>query len=116
MNSKTPKYHKGQVVYVSLLSQQGLPKNDFAKSGVLVSCQWYPSRNRLVYSVKMDDNALMPITEDCLVPVKAPWQVATQTSTAHRRSSKSAGRPSPQDLRGWSNHRSSSTGHGQSAP
>ncbi len=75
---KEPKYHKGQVVYIGLLDRQGQPKNDlarrystyFAKSGVLVRCQRYRNREQLVYTVRMDGNELILVTEDCLVPVK----------------------------------------------
>ncbi len=42
----------------------------FAKSGVLVRCQRYPSRERRVYTVKMDSNEVIQLTEDCLIPVK----------------------------------------------
>ncbi len=39
----------------------------FAKSGILVRCQWHPNREWLVFTVKMDSKELIQLTEDCLI-------------------------------------------------
>ncbi len=64
--------------YLSFLDAHGKPRNDLAaecaaysaKSGVLVRCQRYPNRDRLIYTVKMDHGEMVRVTEDCLMPVR----------------------------------------------
>jgi hypothetical protein len=72
-----PRFTKGQVVMLSLLDQEGRPKNDlargcpsyyYAQSGVVVN--WVDTRTVFVYQVRMDDGNVLQFSEDCLMPVK----------------------------------------------
>ncbi len=69
----TPRYYAGQTVTLSLLDWNQEPKNDLAgkysvyhaQSGWLMRCRYSIGRGRLVWAVKMEDNALAHFTEDC---------------------------------------------------
>ncbi len=72
-----PRFTKGQVVMLSLVDQDGQPKNDFARAcpsyyyaqrGVVVS--WVDTGTVFVYQVRMDDSNVLQFSEDCLMPVK----------------------------------------------
>jgi hypothetical protein len=73
------RFTKGQAVMLSLLDQEGQPKNDFARvcpsyyhaqSGVVA--RWVDTGTIFVFQVRMDDGAMLQLTEDCLVPVNGP--------------------------------------------
>lgn len=75
-----PKFHKNQLVELSLYDVEGEVKNEFARrampyydqAGVLVKCQRYIVADipMLVYSVKSDDGIILKLPEDCLFEVR----------------------------------------------
>jgi hypothetical protein len=85
-----PKFHKGQLVRIVTRNERGEFSNEwarraepyFAQLGELIRCQRHMVDGipLLVYSVKMEDRAIIKVTEDCLVaagnyisPSKTHW-------------------------------------------
>ncbi len=78
-----PKFHRKQLVRLSLHNIEGELKNEFARraelyfgqSGVLVRCQRYMVAGvpMLIYSVKFDDGEVLKLPEDCLFEIKGGY-------------------------------------------
>ncbi len=78
-----PKFHRTQLVRLSLHNVDGELKNEFARraepyfgqTGVLVRCQRYMVAGvpMLVYEVKFDDGTVLKLPEDCLFEVKGNY-------------------------------------------
>jgi hypothetical protein len=78
----TPNLHVSQLVGIIFLNEQGQPKNDlalkcdpyyFAKFGEIKgwTSRSINGQTEIVYFVKMDDGAVLKLTEDCLIKVKS---------------------------------------------
>ncbi len=73
----TPRFVRRDIVVISLLDEEGKPKNELAAIALAYHAQkavvagFYSIKGRTVYSVEIDDGAVLHLTEDCLMLAKS---------------------------------------------